>query len=75
VTTLAWRSPADLRGASEPSVGSGELILAGETLHPHYQLIALGEDKAWVRDLQLGTDHIIPIDRCRKTGSRGSSPW
>lgn len=75
MTAMAWRSRADLRGELAPSAGTGDLIRTGGTLHPHYQLVAFGEDKAWVRDLQHGTDHIMPIDRCRKTGSRGSSPW
>jgi hypothetical protein len=75
VTAPAWRSPADLRGELAPSIAAGDQIRTGEEFHPHYQLIALSEDKAWIRDLQHGTDHIIPIDRCPEIGCRGSSPW
>ena len=61
-----WRSPADLLGAAPPSLAAGDRIRTGCNFHPHYQVVALSEDRAWVRDLQYGTDHIIPIDRCRK---------
>lgn len=62
----AWLPPADLRGATTPSVAAGDRIRTGDNRHPHYEVIALSEDRAWVRDLKYGTDHIIPIDRCRK---------
>lgn len=62
----AWRSPADLRGETAPSVAAGELIRTGGNFHPHYQVIALSEDRAWVRDLQHGTDQFIPLDGRRK---------
>ena len=62
----AWLPPADLRGAAAPSIAAGDRIRTGANFHPHYEVVALSEDRAWVRDLQYGTDHIIPIDRCRK---------
>jgi hypothetical protein len=45
-----------------PSTAAGDLIRTGENLHPHYQVIALSEDRAWILDLQNGTNHLIPID-------------
>ena len=71
MTALLWRSPADLRGELAPSVGAGDVIRTGENSHPHYQVIALSEDRVWVRDLQHGTDHVIPIERCRKIAPSG----
>lgn len=62
----AWLPPADLCGAAAPSISAGDRIRTGDNFHPHYEVVALSEDRAWVRDLQYGTDHIIPIDRCRK---------
>jgi hypothetical protein len=62
----AWRSAESPRGAAAPSVAAGDRIRTGDNFHPHYQVLALSEDRAWVRNLQSGTDHIIPIDRCRK---------
>jgi hypothetical protein len=62
----AWRSPADLLGQATLHVAAGALVQSGENFHPHYHVIAVTEDRAWIRDTQHGTDHIVPIDRCRR---------
>jgi len=51
-------------------ISVGDMIRTGENFHPHYHVIAVTDDRAWIRDTQHGTDHIIPIDRCRRV-SRG----
>ena len=63
---LAWRSLADVRGEPVLPVKAGDLIRTGESLHPRYHVIAVTEDRAWIRDTQYGTDHIVPIDRCHR---------
>ena len=66
MSALAWRSPADLLGEGTAHVAVGDLIRTAENLHPHYHVIAMTEDRAWIRDTQHGTDHIVPIDRCQR---------
>jgi hypothetical protein len=44
----------------------GDAVRTGENFHPHYQVIALTEDRAWIRDTQHGTDHVVPLDRCTR---------
>ena len=66
MSALAWRSPADLRGEGTARVSVGDVVRTGENFHPHYQVIAMTEDRAWIRDTQHGTDHIIALDRCRR---------
>jgi hypothetical protein len=63
VMCLAWRSPHDLR-CSAPTVG--DVIRTGDNLHPNYEVIATSGDRAWVRDVQFGTDHVVPIARCTR---------
>ena len=63
---LGWRSLADLRSEPALIVAVGDLIRTGENSHPHYRVIAIAEDKAWIRDTQYGTDQVVPIDRCSK---------
>jgi len=70
VSRLAWRSPADLLSGATECISVGDMIRTGENFHPHYHVIAVTDDRAWIRDTQHGTDHIIPIDRCRRV-SRG----
>ncbi len=65
MSTLACRSPTDLLGETV-HVEVGDLVRTGGNLHPHYQVIALTEDRAWIRDTQHGTDHIVPLDRCTR---------
>lgn len=62
----AWLSPADFLGEATLHVAVGDLVRAGENFHRHYRVIALTEDRAWIRDTQHGTDHIVSVDRCRK---------
>ena len=62
----AWRSPIDLLSENTLHVAVGDLIRTGENLRPHYHVIAVTQDRAWVRDTQHGADHIVPIDRCRR---------
>ena len=66
MSALAWKSPNDLLGTQTAFVAVGDVIRTGENFHPHYRVIALTEDRAWVRDTQHGTDHIITLDRCNR---------
>ena len=67
----SWHTPTHLLGGSTPSVSLGMFVRAGEDAHPHYQLIALRDGRAWVRDVQHGTHHIIPFDRCQNLKDGG----
>ena len=62
----AWRTPTDLSGESVQHVTVGDLVRTGENFHPHYHVVAVTEDRVWIRDTQYGSDHIVPIDRCRR---------
>ena len=66
MSALAWRSPADLLGNSIAQVSAGDVVRTGENFHPYYQVVALTADRAWIRDTQHGTDHVVPIDRCHR---------
>ena len=67
----AWRSPTDFRGRAT-YVAVGDVVRTGENFHPHFRVIAVTEDRAWIRDLQYGADHIVPVDRCRKIINGGA---
>lgn len=44
----------------------GDIVRAGTNFFPHFEVIAVHGDKAWVRDLQNGADHLALLARCRK---------
>ena len=68
----AWLSPTDLRGGSTLHVSVGDLVRTGQNFHPHYLVIAMNADRAWIRDTQHGLDHVVPVDRCRKIEEGGA---
>jgi len=74
VSVLAWRSRADLLDENIPAISVGDLVRTGENFHPHYHVIALSEDRAWVRDTQHGTDHVVPLDLCHRVSPRKPIP-
>jgi hypothetical protein len=44
----------------------GDLVRTGPNLFPHFQVLAVHGDKAWVRNVQDGADHLALLSRCRK---------
>ena len=66
MNVLAWRSPTDLLGDGTARIAVGDLVRTGENFHPHFQVVALAEDRAWIRDTQHGTDHVVSLGRCQR---------
>ena len=44
----------------------GDVVRAGTNYFPHFEVIAVNGDKAWVRNVQNGADHLALLARCRK---------
>lgn len=53
------------RGYDE-DIQTGDLVRAGPNHFPHFTVMAVVGDKAWVRNVQTGADGIASVDRCRK---------
>ena len=47
-------------------IEAGDTVRTGPNFHPHYTVIAVHGDKAWVRNVQDGRDGVTPLNRCRK---------
>lgn len=45
---------------------AGDLVRSGPNLFPYFEVIAVNDNKAWVRDIQTGADHLALLSRCRK---------
>lgn len=50
----------------EEDIQAGDIVRTGPNLYPHFEVVAVHGDKAWVRNLQNGTDHLALVSRCRK---------
>lgn len=44
----------------------GDLVRTGANLFPHFEVVAVHGDKAWVRNVQTGADQLALLARCRK---------
>jgi hypothetical protein len=50
----------------EEHIHAGDLVRSGANLFPHFEVIAVNGQTAWVRNVQSGADHLAPLSRCRK---------
>ena len=50
----------------EEDIAPGDIVRSGPNLFPHFEVIAVHGDKAWVRNVQTGADHLAPLARCRR---------
>jgi hypothetical protein len=44
----------------------GDLVRTGPNLFPHFEVVAVHGDKAWVRNVLNGAYHLALLCRCRK---------
>lgn len=51
--------------AAEP-VLPGDLVRTGTNLFPHFEVIAVRGDSAWVQNVQTGTDQLVAVSRLRR---------
>ena len=49
----------------EEEIRVGDLVRMGANLHPHFTVVSVNGDKAWVRNVQTGADSLALISRCR----------
>jgi hypothetical protein len=50
----------------EETILAGDLVRTGANLFPHFTVIAIHGEKAWVRNTETGVDGLTSIMRCRK---------
>ena len=50
----------------DEEIVAGDLVRTGVNLCPQFEVIALSGQKAWVRNVANGEDHLALISRCRK---------
>ncbi|MDZ4690237.1 hypothetical protein [Terricaulis sp.] len=50
----------------------GDRVRTGPNLFPHFDVIAVSGETAWVRNINSGLDALLPINRCRKVSPSGA---
>jgi hypothetical protein len=47
------------------SLHPGDLCLTGRNSYPRFRVIAVVEDRAWVRDVETGKDAVVQVTHCK----------
>lgn len=50
----------------EEEIRAGDLVRTGPNHFPHFEVVAVHGDKAWVRNVSNGADHLAMVSRCRR---------
>lgn len=58
------------RGQPE-EIRAGDQVRCSENLYPHCEVIAVSGDKAWLRNVTDGSDHLARLSRCRRLADSG----
>jgi hypothetical protein len=67
---MTLSSYSDVFGVSherdyDQEIRAGDLVVTGQNQHPRFEVLAVHGDKAWVRNVETGADHLALVSRCR----------
>lgn len=69
---MTLSSYSDVFGISHDSydeeILAGDIVVTGQNQHPRFHVVAVHGDKAWVRNVETGADHLAQVSRCRRLG-------
>jgi hypothetical protein len=54
----------------DEDIAVGDIVRTGANLYPHFEVLAVHGDKAWVRNTANGADHLALVARCRRINDR-----
>lgn len=57
------------RDEQQDQISVGDLVRTGPNLHPHFAVLAVHGDKAWLRNVQSGQDALTLLARCKKVAA------
>lgn len=68
MTLSSYSDVFDIRHerAYDEDIQAGDLVRTGPNLHPHFTVVAVNGDKAWLRNVQSGADALTELSRCRR---------
>lgn len=49
-----------------PTLSPGDICITGENRYPRFRVIALNDDRVWVRDVETGRDSVVLCEQCHK---------
>jgi len=54
----------------DEDIAVGDIVRTGGNLYPHFEVLAVHGEKAWVRNTANGADHLALLARCRRIHAR-----
>jgi hypothetical protein len=57
-------------GALQP----GDLCITGENSFPRFRVIAIHEDRTWIRDVETGKDAVVQLSHCHRLEDAPARP-
>lgn len=58
----------------EETILAGDLVRTGPNMFPHFTVVAVDGDKAWLRNVQNGMDAVAHLNRCRRINGPDTAP-
>lgn len=49
-------------------IQAGDIVRTGQNFFPHFEVLCVHGEKAWVRNVQTGADSLALLSRCRRVG-------
>ena len=50
----------------EGRIRPGDLVRTGFNYFPQFHVVAVDGETGWLRDVQSGAGHLVPLRRCRR---------
>lgn len=57
-------------GGHDDEIIVGDIVCSGPDLHARFEVITIHGDRAWVRDVLNGANHLALLSHCRKAERR-----
>ena len=55
-------------------IQAGDMVRTGPNLFPHFTVVAVDGDKAWLRNIQNGMDALASLRKCRRINGPTAAP-
>jgi len=56
----------------DESIEAGDVVRTGPNARPQFQVLAIRDDRVWVRNIDTFADGIVDVNRCRLVERRAA---
>jgi hypothetical protein len=59
----------------EEHIAEGDMVSTGSNAGPFFRVLAVNDNRAWLRNVSNGMDGIVDVARCRKVNGAPASVY